>query len=148
MNEIATINKSLDIRDRIGMAEEALSQMPNVEYGNDGGELKHTFADGTYIRQITMLKGTLLTSRIHKIEHPYFVMKGECSVLTEEGSVKIKAPYWGITKPGTKRLIYIHEDTVWITVHAMEKKDLKDIEDDITFKTYDEVDRHKAIGEV
>ena len=101
--------------------------------------LKHTFVDGAYIREIFMPKGTLLTSKIHKICHPYFVMKGDCSVLTDEGVVRIKAPYTGVTQPGTKRILYMHEDTVWITVHVTKHKDLTMIEEEIIAKSFDEM---------
>ena len=37
--------------------------------------LKHTFADGLYIREIFMPKGQIVSTGIHKIEHPYFVQK-------------------------------------------------------------------------
>ena len=53
-----------------------------------------------------MPKGQIISTGIHKKEHPYFVLKGDISVLTDEGIKRIKAPYNGITKPGTKRLIY------------------------------------------
>jgi len=101
--------------------------------------LKHTFVDGAYVREIFMPKGVLITSKIHKICHPYFVMKGDCSVLTEDGVIRIKAPHWGVTKPATKRILYIHEDTVWITVHVTKHKDLKMIEEEIIAKSFDEL---------
>lgn len=100
--------------------------------------LKHRFVDGAYVREIFMPKGTLLTSKIHKLRHPYFIMKGDCSVLTEKGLVRLKAPYHGITEPGTKRVLYIHEDTIWITVHTnpSNTKDLKRIEKRVIAKTF------------
>ena len=111
--------------------------------------LKHTFVDGAYIREIFMPKGVLLTSKIHKICHPYFVMKGDCSVLTDEGVVRIKAPYHGITQPGTKRILYMHKDTVWITVHVTKHKNLTQIEDEIIAKNFDEVSlTHEAISQL
>lgn len=102
--------------------------------------LKHKFVDGAYIREIFMPKNTLITSAIHKICHPYFVMKGDCSVLTDEGVVRIKAPYSGITKPWTKRVLFMHEDTTWITVHITKHKDLKQIEEEIIAKNFDEME--------
>ena len=53
------------------------------------------------------------------------------SILTEDGVEHLKAPYYGITKPGTKRIIYTHTDCVFVTVHATEKKDIKEIEEDV-----------------
>ena len=104
------------------------------------GTLKHTFVDGAYIRQITMQKGALFTSEIHKIKHPYFILEGDCSVLTEKGTTRMKAPFWGITEPGTKRLLYIHEKTIWITVHVTEETDIDVIKKDIIAETFEELD--------
>ena len=85
----------------------------------------------------------VLTSKIHKTEHPYFVMKGDCSVMTDDKVIRIKAPYWGITKPGTKRILYMHEETVWITVHATKLKDPKEVEAEIIAKDFSEITEGK-----
>lgn len=124
--------KILDFEDRLSCVPEAMK--------GDCFSLKHTFVDGAYVREIFMPKGALLTSKIHKITHPYFIMKGDVSVLTEEGVIRLRAPYSGITKAGTKRVLYIHEDTTWITVHVTKHKDLKKIEKQIIAKNYDEID--------
>tara|TARA_B100001093_G_C26858993_1_gene1028959 strand:- start:5292 stop:5804 length:513 start_codon:yes stop_codon:yes gene_type:complete len=102
--------------------------------------LKHTFADGLYIREIFMPKGQIISTGIHKKEHPYFVLKGDISVLTETGIERIKAPYTGITMPGTKRIIYMHEDTVWVTVHATDKKTVDETLNDVIAKDFDDPD--------
>ena len=102
--------------------------------------LIHKFVEGAYIREIFVPKGTLLVTKTHKVQHPYFAMKGDCSVLTEEGVVRIKAPYSGITQAGTKRIVYAHEDTVWVTVHVTKHKDLDQIEDEVISKNFEEVE--------
>jgi hypothetical protein len=126
--------------------EEKMIQSPRSSVGpkeadeSGIGILKHTFVDGAYIRQITMQKGSLFTSQIHKVKHPYFILEGDCSVLTEKGATRMKAPFWGITEPGTKRLLYIHEKTIWITVHVTEETDLDAIKKDIIAETFEELD--------
>jgi len=130
------------VRKGILSFEQKLAQLPGSVSGEELDKLCpliHKFVDGAYVREIFMPKGTLLTSKIHKICHPYFVLKGDCSVLTDEGIVRIKAPYSGITQPGTKRILYIHEDTVWITVHVTKHKDLDQIEEEIIAKDFDGV---------
>jgi len=126
---------------RAGMLdiENRIAAMPGATFGDEVAPLEHAFVDGAYIRMITMPKGMLVTSKIHKKTHPYFVMKGDVSVLTDEGEIRIKAPYAGITKAGTKRVLYIHEETVWITVHPTQETDLKKIEDEIIAKSFDEL---------
>ena len=122
--------------------ENVLSQMEGAEFGDAAAPLRHTFGDGIYIREITMPGGMVLTSKIHKTTHPYFILKGELSVLTEDGMKRIKAPYWGMTKAGTKRVIHIHKETVWCTVHATKETDLEKIEDELIAKDYNALPRH------
>ena len=92
--------------------------------------LKHSFVDGAYVREIFMPAGMFFVTKIHKKTHPYFVLKGKVSVLIDETEI-IEAPFSGITQAGTQRIIYTHEDTVWITVHVTDETDLEKIEAEI-----------------
>jgi len=129
------------VRKEILKVESAMRKLPGIMIG-DSPEylvhcpLKHTFAEGMYIREIFLPKGFLFVTKIHKFTHPYFLLKGDCSVLTEEGVKRIKAPLSGITSAGTKRIIYTHQDTVWITVHVTRETDLVKIEEEVIAKTY------------
>jgi len=127
------------IREKMLEFEAEFAKVPGAKFNDDCAPLKHTFVDGAYIREITMPKGWIFTSKIHKIEHPYFVMKGDCSVLTEEGMVRIKAPHWGVTKPGTKRVLYMHEETIWATVHSnpTNTKNLEEIEEQLIAPSFE-----------
>jgi len=83
--------------------------------------LIHRFTDGMYIREIYMPAGSLWTSKIHKTEHPYVVSLGKAAVsIDAQEWNEIKAPYTGITKPGTRRVLYIIEDCIWTTFHKVE----------------------------
>lgn len=98
----------------IDEAEAILVQLPKVEC-----PLKHSFTPGLYIREIFMPAGTLLTSKIHKTEHPFIVSKGKLNVFLNGEMQYIEAPYRGVTKPGTRRVIYILEDCIWTTFHPL-----------------------------
>lgn len=99
--------------------------------------LTHTFSPGLYCRTIHMPKGVLLTSRVHLTEHPYFIMKGAVSVWDDaEGWVLKKQNDRGITKPGTRRILFIHEDCDWMTVHA-NPSDEQDPQKIVEAVTYD-----------
>ena len=100
--------------------------------------LNHSFVDGAYVREIFLPKNMLFITKIHKKTHPYFVMKGCVSVLVEDEEVLIRAPFSGITKAGTKRIIYTHEDTIWITVHVTDETDISKIEEEVIAKSFDE----------
>lgn len=90
--------------------------------------VRHYFSQGVYAREITIPKGTILTGKIHKYQQLNIMSKGELSVLTENGVIRVKAPFTIISPPGTKRIAYAHEETVWTTVHGTEERDLERIE--------------------
>lgn len=92
--------------------------------------LVHKFTEGMYIRQIFMPAGSLVTSRIHMTEHPYTVSAGTAMVSIDCSSwEQISAPYTGVTRPGTRRILYIIEDCIWTTYHRVEgmKSDFNDL---------------------
>lgn len=96
---------------------------------------KHRFTPGMYIRELFMPAGSLIMSKIHKTEHPYVVSKGKVSVWIEGAGVEvITAPHTGITMPGTRRCLFVHEDTLWTTFHVTNETDLEKIEDQLIEK--------------
>lgn len=91
--------------------------------------LTHRFTPGLYVREIFIPAGTLLTSKIHKTEHPFVISQGVISVWSEDRGVEhLYAPHTGITKPGTRRVLYAHTDTVWTTFHPSEETDVGTLE--------------------
>ena len=136
--ETAIKQDAPDLRAEIANAESELKKIPGAMLG-DCFPLVHTFGDGLYVREIQVPKDSLVVTKIHKLAHPYFVLKGEISVLTEKGEQRVSAPYYGITPAGTKRICYCHTDTVWVTVHATHETDLEKIENDIIAKDYDDI---------
>jgi len=93
----------------------------------------HMFTDGMYIREIFMPAGSLITSKVHKTEHPYIVSYGKVAVSIDgDDWDEITAPYTGITKPGTRRVLYIIEDCIWTTFHRVDdmKSEYNDLNDD------------------
>ena len=93
----------------------------------------HMFTDGMYIREIFMPAGSLITSKVHKTEHPYIVSYGKVAVSIDSNDWdEITAPYTGITKPGTRRVLYIIEDCIWTTFHRVDdmKSEYNDLNDD------------------
>lgn len=93
--------------------EYQLSQMPDGFFPTE-----HLFLPGMYLRKIFMPAGSLLTSMKHKTRHSFVIMSGKLRVMDQEGVVEYEAPFIGVTEAGTKRVLYIHEDTTWITFHA------------------------------
>lgn len=114
---------------QVDQMQSALAKLPQVEM-----PLTHRFTPGLYVRQIFMPKGTLVISKIHKTEHPFVCLNGHAAVWIEGvGIEQVRAGHIGITKPGTRRILWMHEDTVWVTFHPTDKTDLKEIEDDVIY---------------
>lgn len=115
-------------------------------------EPKHYFAPGIYSREIFIPKGVTLTGLIHKTEHLCVLSMGEVSVLTDEGMKRIKASTVVHSMPGIKRVLYAHEDSVWINFHhnPTNETDLEKIESIYTvnsFEALEEFEKMKLEGE-
>ena len=149
-----TANITKDMLEKMTEFEGALAQHPNAIHHSQQDFATHEFGDGLYIRTFTSPKGFLCVSKLHKTTHPYFIMSGDVSVLTPEGFVRIKTPYHGMTKAGTKRILFFHEKTVWITVHATKETDLDLIEKEVIAEKYEylpleirkEIELHKGVS--
>lgn len=136
----------LEIRSRMEFREKMVElEKEIIAHGIEETELheanpvKHTFAGGCYIREIYNPANKLLITKIHKKEHPFFLMKGYMSILTEDGIEHIRAPYQGVTKPGTKRAIYTHEECIFITVHSTDNTSIKDVEEEVVCTNYEDL---------
>lgn len=94
--------------------------------------VRHRFTPGLYIREIFMPAGVTVTSMQHQKMHPFFVLQGKISVYSEnDGVVEIEAPHWGITYPGTRRILRVHTNSVWITTHVTDIKPENDSDEAI-----------------
>tara|TARA_R110002020_G_scaffold102836_1_gene241125 strand:- start:218 stop:757 length:540 start_codon:yes stop_codon:yes gene_type:complete len=105
--------------------------------------LKHSFSDNIYVREISIPKGTVLVGKIHKHEHPNFLMSGKVRVVTEETSEVLEGPLSMISSPGTKRALIALTDLVWITIHhnPTNTRDLKEIEKIVIADSYEDYDK-------
>lgn len=113
---------------KAGFAQRKTGELDKQE----GYEIVNSFADGMYIRECRVPKGWIFTSELHRFDHPFFLMKGRLRICSEDADVIMQAPHYGITLKGTKRLVYIEEDVVWITCHATEETDINKILEEIT----------------
>jgi hypothetical protein len=100
--------------------------------------VEHLFAKGLYARSLTIPKNCVLTGAIHKHEHINILAKGDITVVTDDGPVRIQAPYVMVSKPGTKRAGFAHEESVWVTVHACDETEVELAEAALVTNDYDE----------
>jgi len=126
MTDITYYDKltQLTTREKINALEDLMRQQEQVEL-----EVKHHFAYGTYTRELFIPKGIMLTGKIHKYSQFNILIKGEMSVLIDDHVMRIKAPFYVVSKAGTKRIAIAHEDCIWLTIHGTHETDLEKIEE-------------------
>lgn len=109
--------------------------------------LEHFICNKTYTRQITLPKDIILTGKVHNFDHTSILSKGDVTVMTDEGVTRIKAPATWISKAGTKRLIYVHEETIWATIHQSEHTIVEDLEKQLVHESdLSWIDKPKLLG--
>lgn len=116
MESISNMREGLPerINDSVDKLEAWLSQGKQADC-----PLVHMFSPGIYTRSILMPAETLIVSKKHKTRHQFIMTKGKAMVrVNDQQWVEIKAPYIGITEPGTRRVLLIGEDCIWTTIHA------------------------------
>lgn len=98
----------------------------------------HHFAPSIYIREVRIQKDQLVVGKIHKHDHWNYILKGSVTVLTKDGATRYEAPVHMLTTAGTQRLLYTHEDTVWVVIHPnpTDTRDLEKIEADHIAKDF------------
>lgn len=117
------LSRDCEIRKKVEAFDEMFKDVPQVEI-----PVRHYYSKGVYAREITIPKGTVLSGKIHKHANLNIMSKGDMSVLTEDGIVRVQAPFTIVSPPGTKRIAYAHEETVWTTIHGTDETDLEKIE--------------------
>lgn len=81
--------------------------------------LDEQLAPGLYLRERFVPAGTLFTTYTWKTEHPFFCSMGQLLIWEESKGWQLhEAPCRGLTKAGTKRVVYAITDVVWTTIHA------------------------------
>lgn len=97
--------------------------------------LRHFFAPHICLREITMPAGTFVVGKMHKTEHLNIIVKGDVSVMGADGVpiryTAVDHPVVFVSYPGVKKVLYNHEDTVWMVPHITEETDLEKIEADV-----------------
>jgi hypothetical protein len=114
------------MREKIERLQKALLQLPPAAV-----ETNHYFADGLYARELFIPKGMCIVGKVHKKDHFFMISKGRLSVTMDDRVVELVAPVLVVSQPGVKRAGYALEDTICITFHRTDLKDLAEIEDEL-----------------
>jgi hypothetical protein len=135
--ELLNSFQSSSVRKQIMDIQQYVQEMPQVDM-----PIQHTFASGVYVRQMDAPAGAVIVGKIHKTEHVVIIAQGEASVLTDEGVQRLKAPCTFVSKPGAKRVIYVHQDLVMINIHPTDETDLEKIEAEVIAPDFETLDKH------
>ena len=111
---------------------------------SDEFELKHTFADGIYIRQMEMKKDSVVVGAIHNHLHVWFLLTGHITVTTESSTEDYISPCYVVSTPGVTRVIYANEESIFVNVHKnpTNTKNLDELEAEIVSINYKEYEKY------
>ena len=123
--------------------ENVIADNGNIVY-HDKFKYKHTFADGVYVRQMTIEAGEVIIGAIHKHLHVWFLLSGSITVLTNGELKEYQAPCTVLSEPGVKRVIYGNEESVFTNVHKnpTNVEDGRELEKQIVALSYEEYEEY------
>ena len=106
--------------------------------------IKHKFADGVYIRQMDMVKESIVVGAIHKHLHVWFLLTGHVTVATEDTTEDYIAPCYVVSTPGVKRVILANEDSIFVNIHKnpSNTQDVDRLEKEIVALNYEEYEEY------
>ena len=109
------------------------------ELGEVETPLRHYHTADLYCRRIVVPAGSVFTTRVHRFDHISIALRGHISFVNEHGVRQdIIAPDIFVTKAGTHRVVYVHEEVEFATVHHCEEQDDDRVEDALGYKTMKE----------
>ena len=145
--------KQVKVRQTIDAVESFLmdnAAHPEVAIGDsDIFPLKHTFVDGLYIREMKMEKGSFAIGKLQKNEHLWMLLQGKLTVTTESSSEEYIGPCYVKAKPGEKKAVYAHEDSIFVNIYPNpdNTQDLEKIENTWIAKNCLEYEEFKKLKE-
>ncbi len=132
------VHSYCDLRDKVFAMEAEMLQRPQLPMDLAEVDPNATYqialpvtyyhGGGVFTGELFIPKGTIVVGKIHKFENLNVMTKGEMSVLVGDEVKRVKAPFVVVSKPGTKRIAYAHEDTIWMTFHATKEVDPNEVE--------------------
>lgn len=99
-------------------------------------EPAHYFAEGLYARELWMPAGSYITGKIHIKEHLCIISFGYVTVASDDEVVTLRGPCTFVGKPGSKRALIVHEDTLWTAIHSTDKKTVEECEETLVTNDY------------
>jgi len=102
----------LGLCDEIGILEQEVLKLPQLELPPT-----HEFCDNLYARTIILPKNSIIIGQIHAHDGFFIIRYGNCHVTTDSGVQHLFTGDMIVTKKGTKRALFMLEETMITTVH-------------------------------
>lgn len=124
--------------------------------GVAAGELKeaecpveHYFAPGLYTRKCSIPADSVVVGKMHRHQHPTFLMSGTVAINTDKGLELIHGPHIWISQTNAKRILRTVTDCVFATVHLNpdDTTDLEAIEAAVIVPE-DQIEYHKEVAQL
>lgn len=136
-NPVTLLDPVDGMREKLFILEATMLKMPQAP-----SNVRHMFAPGLYIREVTIPADTFAIGHHQKTIHMNVMVKGRVSIVQEDGSIQeLKAPQVFIGSPGRKAG-YIHEDMVWLNIYPTSETDIEVLEKTFLEKSPASIEDH------
>lgn len=96
-----------------------------------------SLVDGLYTRTLFIPKGCELIGKIHRKPCVNIVAKGDITIMTETGYLRVQAGYSVTSPAGIQKIGFAHEDTIFINVFHTDVTDIENIEADLIVESFE-----------
>jgi len=128
MSAIPAVLATTPTLNQVRQLESELRELEQVEC-----PVEHFFSPGMYTRKCSIPAGSVVVGKMHRHQHPTFLMSGTVRINTDRGMETITGPHIWISQENAKRALCTVTDCVFATVHLnpTETTDLEAIEADV-----------------
>jgi hypothetical protein len=110
--------------------------------------LKHSFAEGIYVREMFIQESGLVIGKVHKNDHIWFLLSGELEIVTETGLEFYIGPCYIKSPAGTKRVLHAVTDSIFVNVfpNPTNTTNIEELEDTLTCVYYSTYEKYKLLN--
>lgn len=98
---------------------------------------------GLYTRTLFIPKGCKLVGKIHRKPCVNIVARGDITIMTESGEMRVQAGYTVTSPAGIQKVGHAHEDTIFINVFRTDETDISKIEADLIAPNFEALEGAK-----
>lgn len=131
MNELATLEEAKDVSNdalRVIADEWLDSPQPDIP-------VKHSFAPGVYIRELTIPAGVFVIGNEHLTEHFNFVVSGKCRCFVNGFVRELNAKDLFVSNKNVMKVAYVVEELHFMTIHATTETNIEKLEEMLFLKS-------------